>query len=99
MITDSDYNKRVYLNLVKQPLRVNRPNCVLVSDNTYIRKEKGWPYLAGVKNLYTKKRGGYAIDKFIKADLVYKALNKAIKENDLAKGLLFIQIVMIIAKS
>lgn len=86
--TDSDHNKRIYPNLLKQQFGVNRPNCAWVSDITYIWTDEGWLYLAGVKDLYTKELVGYAIDKRMKADLVCKALNKAIKDKRPSQGLI-----------
>ncbi|SUD89743.1 Integrase core domain [Psychrobacter phenylpyruvicus] len=78
--TDSDHNKRGYPNLLKQQFGVNRPNCVWVSDITYVWTDEGWLYAAGVKDLYTKELVGYAMGKRMTADLVCKALNKAIKD-------------------
>jgi transposase InsO family protein len=40
---------------------------------------KGWLYLAGAKDLYTKELVGYEINKRMTVDLVCKALNMAIK--------------------
>ena len=56
--TDSDHNKRIYPNLLKQQFGVNRPNCAWVSDITYIWTDEGWLYLAGVKDFYTKELVG-----------------------------------------
>ena len=86
--TDSDHNKRIYPNLLKQQFGVNHPNWAWVSDITYIWTDEGWLYLAGVKDLYTKELVGYAIDKRMKADLVCRALNKAIKDKRPSQGLI-----------
>ena len=45
-------------------------------------------YLAGVKDLYTKELVVYAINKRMTADLVYKALNMAIKNKRPSQGLI-----------
>ena len=86
--TDSDHNKRVYPNLLKQQFGVNRPNCTWVSDISYIWIDEVWLYLAGVKDLYTKELVGYAIDKRMKADLVCNALNKAVEDKRPSQGLI-----------
>ena len=44
--------------------------------------------LAGVKDLYTKELVGYAINKRMTADLVYKALNMAINNKRPSQGLI-----------
>ena len=44
--------------------------------------------IAGVKDLYTKELVGYAIHKRMTADLVYRALNMAIKNKRPSQGLI-----------
>ena len=62
--TDSNHNKMVYPNVLDQQFHAKRPNDESwVSDITYIWTSEGWLYLAGVKDLYTKKLVGYAINK------------------------------------
>ena len=86
--TDSDHNKLVYPNILNQQFDAKRPNESWVSDITYIWTNEGWLYLAGVKDLYTKELVGYAINKRMTADLVYKALNMAIKNKRPSQGLI-----------
>ncbi len=59
-----------------------------VSDITYMCTNEGWVYLATVKDLYSKEIVGYALTKRMTADLVYEALNKAIRYKCPAKGLI-----------
>ena len=77
--TNSNHNNLVYPNLLDQKFDTNHPNKSWVSDITYTWTNEGWLYLAGVKDLYNKKLVGYAIGKHMTADLVYRALNMAIK--------------------
>ena len=77
--TDSNHDKRVYLNLLEQKFDANQPNQAWVIDITYIWTNEGWLYLAGVKDVYTKELVGYAINKRMTAELVCKALNMAIR--------------------
>ena len=74
--------------MLDQKFDVNRPNEAWVSDITYIWAAKGWLYLAGVKDLYTKELVGYAIDKRMTADLVMCASNMAIKNKRPSQGLI-----------
>jgi transposase InsO family protein len=59
-----------------------------LSDITYIWTSEGWLYLAGVKDLYTKKLVGYAINKRMTANLICRALNMAIKNKSPSQGLI-----------
>ena len=86
--TDSNHNKLVYPNVLDQKFDASRPNESWVSDITYIWKNEGWLYLAGVKDLYTKELVGYAINKRMTADLVCRALNMAIKNKGPSQGLI-----------
>lgn len=86
--TNSNHNKLVYPNLLDQKFGANCPNESWVSDITYIWTNKGWLYLAGVKDIYTKEMVGYAIHKRMTADLVCRALNMAIKSKRPDQGLI-----------
>ena len=86
--TESNHNKLVYPNRLDQTFNANRPNETWVSDITYIWKNKGWIYLAGVKNLYIKELFDYAINKSMAADLVGRALNMVIKNKRPSQALI-----------
>lgn len=74
--------------MLDQQFDVNRPNEAWVSDIIYIWTTEGCLYLAGVKDLYTKELVGYAINKRMTADMVFRALNMAIKNKQPDKGLI-----------
>ena len=86
--TDSNHDKPVYDNLLKQEFAVTAPNTAWVSDITYLWTNEGWVYLAAVKDLCSKEIVGYALNKRMTADLVCQALNNAIKYKRPAKGLI-----------
>ena len=86
--TDSNHNKLVYPNVLDQKFDASRPNQAWVSDITYIWTLEGWLYLAGVKDLYTEELVGYASNKRMTADLVWKALNMAIKNKPPSSNLI-----------
>lgn len=84
--TDSNHDKLVYPSLLEQKFDVNQPNQAWVSDITYIWTNRGWLYLAGVKDLYTKEVVGYAINKCMTADLVCNALKMVTKNKRPSEG-------------
>lgn len=86
--TDSNHDKPVYDNLLKQEFDVTAPNTAWVSDITYLWTNEGWVYLAALKDLYSKEIVGYALNKRMTADLVCEALNNAIKYKRPAKELI-----------
>jgi len=45
-------------------------NQVWSGDITYLRTHEGWLYLAMVMDLYSRRIIGWAMDKYISADLV-----------------------------
>lgn len=55
------------------------PNQAWVADITYIATDEGGLYLAAVKDLFTCKIVGWAMDERMKAGLVGKALFMAVK--------------------
>ena len=62
--TDALKSPQTQPNVLDQQFDAKRPNDESwVSDITYIWTSEGWLYLAGVKDLYTKKLVGYAINK------------------------------------
>tara|TARA_R110002049_G_scaffold130932_1_gene289478 strand:- start:178 stop:936 length:759 start_codon:yes stop_codon:yes gene_type:complete len=65
-------------NLIKD-LGITHSEQVFVSDITYIKTDGGHAYLALVTDAYSKKLMGWALDDNMKATLVVKALDMAIK--------------------
>ena len=86
--TESNHNKLVYPNRLDQTFNANSPNETWVSDITYIWTNKGWIYLAGVKDLYIKELFDYTINKSMAADLVCRALNMVIKNKRPSQALI-----------
>ena len=86
--TNSDHNKPVAPNLLKQQFVVERPNQAWSSDITYVWTNEGWLYVAGVKDLFSKEIVGYAIAERMTTDLCLKALDMAIKRRKPESGLI-----------
>jgi putative transposase len=89
MTTKSKHNLPVSPNLLNRDFSVTAPNCVWVSDITYIWTREGWMYLAVVIDLYARKVVGWSMSKRINKELVLSALNQAIDRRRPAAGLIF----------
>jgi len=76
--TDSDHDLGYSPNLLEQEFTTNAPDEVWVSDMTYIWSGEGWCYLATVIDLYSRRVVGWAIADNMKAQLVVRALQRAI---------------------
>lgn len=86
--TNSDHDKPIAPNLLKQQFTAERPNQAWSSDITYVWTKEGWLYMAGVKDLYSKEIVGYAISSRMTTDLCLKALAMAIKRRKPEAGLI-----------
>jgi len=86
--TNSEHNKPLYNNELKQNFTVAQPNQALVGDITYIWTAEGWLYLAVVIDLYSRKVVGWSMGSRMKAQLVCDALTMAIWQRHPGKGLI-----------
>ncbi len=86
--TNSDHNRSIDDNLLKQQFSMTKPNLAWSSDITYIWTAEGWLYLAAVKDLYTKQVVGYSLNERMTAKLVCNALNMAIHNQKPTKELI-----------
>ena len=76
--TDSKHLFYKSPNLIKD-MEIEHSEQVFVSDITYIKTDDGHAYLALVTDAYSKKLMGWALDDNMRAKLVVKALDMAIK--------------------
>lgn len=72
------HSHRVADNLVNQDFNPKAANQVWAGEITYLRTYEGWLYLAVVMDLYSRRIIGWAMDKYISADLVKRAMQMAI---------------------
>ena len=86
--TDSDHDLGYSPNLLEQEFTTNAPDEVWVSDITYIWTGEGWCYLAIVIDLYSRRVVGWAIADNMKAQLVVRALQRAITLRSPPPGLI-----------
>ena len=87
--TDSEHNLAVAPNLLNRNFSVSAPNCVWVSDLTFIATKEGWLYLAVIIDLFSRIIVGWAVSDSLKADIVTRAYNMAVRKRNPAKGLVF----------
>jgi putative transposase len=86
--TDSDHDLGYSPNLLEQDFTTNARNEAWVSDITYISTGDGWSYLATVIDLYSRRVVGWAIADNMKAQLVVRALQRAITLRSPPPGLI-----------
>ena len=86
--TNSKHRFPVALNLLNQNFLVQQPNTVWVADISYISTQEGWLYLAGIKDLCTKKIVGWSMDKTMTRFLAISALRMALNRQKPARGLI-----------
>lgn len=85
--TNSKHTYLVSPDLVKRKVP-NAPNKVWVSDITYIPTDKGWLYLAIVKDLCSKEIVGWATGERITSQLAQQALQSALAKHKPPSGLI-----------
>ncbi len=86
--TNSKHSLPVAENLLNQNFEVSAPDKVYVSDITYIPTDEGWLYLAGHKDLCSKRIVGYAMAERMTKNLVCESLLKAVTLKRPSKGLI-----------
>lgn len=87
--TKRRHSDQVAGNLLNQNFNPVAPNEVWAGDITYLRTAEGWMYLAVVMDLYSRRIVGWHIDKRMSADLICRALMKAVNLRQPKPGLVF----------
>lgn len=85
--TDSVHSETRFYNLLPDVVPV-KPDQVWQADLTYIRVKHGFVYMACVLDSFTREIVGWAVSKFMDADLPLAALNNALAARRPALGLL-----------
>ena len=67
-------------NLLQQRFDANRPHSHWVGDITAIPTKKGWAYLSGILDLYTRKIVGWTASTTMETSLVLDALQMALTQ-------------------
>ncbi|TKS63334.1 MAG: transposase [Nitrospira sp.] len=84
--TDAQHDLEVYLNLARR-LTLTGINQLWVADITYIRLKGEFVYLAVMRDAYSRKVVGWALDRTLAARLPIAALEHAIAERHPPPGL------------
>jgi putative transposase len=86
--TDSRHGYRVASNLLERrfaPQQVQRPNRFWCGDITYLPTAEGWLYLATVKDLFSRRILGWALQDTLETTLVTTAWQQALKTRAYAR--------------
>jgi putative transposase len=86
--TDSKHHFPVHANLLDRNFNVSAPNCVWVSDITYIPTDEGWLYLAGVMDLFNKAIVGWSMSQSLRSKIAGDALEMAVGKRKPSAGLI-----------
>jgi putative transposase len=86
--TDSNHNRPVAPNLLKQDFKAVQANEKWCSDITYLWTEEGWLYLATVIDLYSRKVVGWSMSERMTAPLVCEALTMALWRRRFPTGMI-----------
>ncbi len=87
--TNSNHEREKSQNILDREFNRQKSNEVWTSDITYIRTSEGWLYLAAVIDIYSRKIIGWQLDKRMNSDLVEKALQNALMDRRIEKGIIF----------
>jgi putative transposase len=86
--TNSNHDFPIATNRLDQTFTVQAPNCVWLSDITYIPTQEGWLYLAAVEDLYSRRVVGWSMATTLESRLVVDALEMALLQRFPDDGLL-----------
>lgn len=87
--TNSEHKRPISENILDRDFIKGKPNRVWSSDITYIKTDEGWLYLAAVLDTYSRKVIGWQLDKTMRSDLVERALQNALTDRKVKKGIIF----------
>ena len=75
-------------DLVKRDFTASAPDQLWVADITYVPTNEGWLYLATVMDAWSRRIVGWAMDQFLRTELVVEALNMAVWNRRPATGVI-----------
>jgi transposase InsO family protein len=86
MTTDARHTQPVYPNLARD-LRPDSINQLWVSDITYIRLAREFIYLAVILDAFSRRVIGWALERYLDAELALAALRTALRTREFTPGL------------
>ncbi len=78
--TVRDRHARPAPDLVERNFTAAAPNCLWVADITYIPTRAGFLYLAVVLDVFSRRIVGWAMETYLRTELVLKALDMALEQ-------------------
>ena len=87
--TKADEKLPVAPNLLQRDFSMDTPNCVWLSDITYLWTLEGFLYLCAVMDLGTRRIIGWSLSERMTVDLVIRATNMAVVREKPVPGLIF----------
>ena len=87
--TRRKHSHRMADNLIDQHFNPDASNQIWAGDITYLRTHEGWLYLAIVMDLHSRRIVGWAMDKYMSANWVERAMQMAINLRKPERGLIF----------
>jgi putative transposase len=85
--TDSNHDRPVAENVLNRQFEPEAPNRAWTADITYVATGEGWPYLAAVEDLYSRRIVGWSMSERIDSRLVVDALEMALARRLPGEGL------------
>lgn len=76
--TDSNHGLPVAENVLNRDFDPEEPNAFWVADVTYTTTREGWPYLAVVEDLFSRRVVGWSMDQTMTSRRVVDALEMAL---------------------
>jgi transposase InsO family protein len=74
-MTDSNHGYPIAPNRLKRDFTASAPNCLWVTDLTYVPSSDGWLYLVTIMDLFSRKVVGYDISDHMRSELYIEALD------------------------
>lgn len=84
--TDASHGQAVAPNVLQRRFDIDQPDTAYVSDIPYIWTAEGWLYLAVVSDLFSRAVVGWSRNRWLKAELVTKALQMALDQRQPRPG-------------
>jgi transposase InsO family protein len=78
--TDSRPDQPIAPNHLTVASTPTKPDPIWATDITYIETGEGWLYLAGVLDLYSRRRIGWLMGPSMETSLPLAALNRALRQ-------------------
>ena len=86
--TESKHTYPVAPNLVRRRFEAQQPNEIWVGDITYLRRGRGWLYLAVLMDVFSRRIVGWSLSDRVDEPLTLAALHQALEARRPPRGLI-----------